>query len=222
MRLDSPATRPARPAPSLPSGNAAGVRATSSVAAVVVPIRAFSDGGARLAGALDPGARADLARRMADVVLAAAGSLPVAVVTSAPEVVAWARGHGAQVVGDPGGLDAAVAAGVEWCARTGHVRAIVAHADLPRAPIGSLERFAADAGREVVTVVPCHRDDGSPVLTVPTHRPFPFAYGSASFRRHAARASRLGLGIKVVRDPDLAFDLDLPEDLARLGPDLGR
>jgi 2-phospho-L-lactate guanylyltransferase len=183
---------------------------------VVVPIRAFTDGGARLAAALSPHDRADLGRRMADRVVAAAAGLPVVVVTSAPEVLEWAHALAVATVPDPGGLDAAVAAGVEWAADAGCRRAVVAHADLPRARPGALVRFAADGGRDVVTIVPCHRDDGTPVLSVPVGRAFPFAYGPDSFRRHASRARAAGLAVKVVRDPDLAFDLDLPEDLAAL------
>jgi 2-phospho-L-lactate guanylyltransferase len=65
-------------------------------------------------------------------------------------------------------------------------------------------------------LVPCHRDDGTPVLSLPVHAPFEFQYGPGSFRLHAAEARRVGLGVRVVRDPTLAFDIDLPDDLARL------
>jgi 2-phospho-L-lactate guanylyltransferase len=77
-------------------------------------------------------------------------------------------------------------------------------------------RLARDGSRPVVALVPCHRDDGTPVLSVPTTVPFRFAYGPGSFRRHAAEARRLGLGVRVVRDADLAFDVDLPGDLDQL------
>ncbi len=50
-------------------------------------------------------------------------------------------------------------------------------------------------------------------------RRFAFAYGPGSFRRHAAEARRLGLGLRVVRDPDLAFDVDVPADLAAIDGD---
>jgi 2-phospho-L-lactate guanylyltransferase (CobY/MobA/RfbA family) len=43
-----------------------------------------------------------------------------------------------------------------------------------------------------------------------------FAYGAGSFRRHAAEARRLGLGLRVLRDADLAFDVDLNDDLVLL------
>ncbi len=68
--------------------------------------------------------------------------------------------------------------------------------------------------------MPCHRDDGTPVLSVPTAAEFRFAYGPGSFRRHAAEARRLGLGLRVIRDRDLAFDVDVPDDLVELAADL--
>jgi 2-phospho-L-lactate guanylyltransferase len=185
-------------------------------AGVVIPIRAFAVGKARLSGTLDDAPRAELATFMADRVLAAADPFPVVVVSSADDVRAWAAGHGVTVVDDPGGLDAAVVAGVAWCAGHGMLRAVVAHADLPRAPAGSLARFAADGDLPIVDLVPCHRDDGTPVLSVPLASRFTFAYGPGSFRAHAANARRAGLAVRVVRDPDLGFDVDLPADLAAL------
>ncbi len=182
----------------------------------MIPIRAFAVGKARLAATLDAISRAELAQRMAEHVLAAAGPLPVVVVSSADEVRAWGTAHGVVVLPDPGDLDRAAAAGVAWCAGQGLLRAIVAHADLPRAPVASLVRFAADAGRPIVSVVPCHRDDGTPVLAVPVRAQFQFAYGPGSFRRHVALARAAGLATRVVRDPELGFDVDLPSDLVTL------
>ena len=96
-------------------------------------------------------------------------------------------------------------------------RVLIAHADLARAR--SFERLIADGDRPVAALVPCHRDDGTTVLSLPAGTAFRFAYGPGSFRRHAAEARRLGLAVRVVRDPDLAFDVDVPDDLAALeGP----
>lgn len=188
----------------------------ASDAGVVIPIRAFSLGKARLAETLDAHDRATLARWMADRVLRAADGLATVVVSSAPEVRTWAHRHEIAAVDDPGGLDRAAAAGIAWCASRGLERAVVAHADLPRAPEAGLRRYAEDSARPIVTLVPCHRDDGTPVLSVPVGTAFPFAYGPGSFRRHAATARRLGLAVRVVRDPELGFDVDVPADLEGL------
>jgi 2-phospho-L-lactate guanylyltransferase len=99
-------------------------------------------------------------------------------------------------------------------AEQGLARAVIVHADLPRAR--DLVPLTRDAGLPVIALVPDHRDDGTPVLSVPVDVPFRFAYGPASFRRHAAEARRLGLGLRVVRDPDLAFDVDVTDDLDAL------
>ncbi|HYV59985.1 MAG TPA: hypothetical protein VFA62_07950 [Acidimicrobiia bacterium] len=183
-------------------------------AGVVIPVRAFALGKARLTAHLDDEKRAALARTLADCVGAAAGELPTVVVSSAADVRDWARVRGLDVVDDPGTLDEAAAAGRAWVASRGCARAVVAHADLPFAR--TLAPLARDAGRPIVAVVPCHRDDGTTVVSVPVDVAFEFAYGPGSFRRHATEARRLGLGFRVVRDADLAFDVDVPADLDRL------
>src|ERR671910_2052561 len=182
---------------------------------VVIPVRAFALGKARLAAQLDDANRADLARKLADRVGAAAGELPTVVVSSASDVRDWARGRGLEVVDDPGTLDDAAATGRAWVRAHGCARALIAHADLPLAR--SLAPLARDGGSPIVAVVPCHRDDGTTVISVPVDVPFRFAYGPGSFRRHAAEARRLDLGFRVVRDAELAFDVDVPDDLHRLG-----
>jgi 2-phospho-L-lactate guanylyltransferase len=187
---------------------------TSREAGVVVPIRAFALGKARLAERLDPEERAGLARRFAGRVVAAAGGLPVVIVTSAPEVTAWAGDLAVPTIPDPGTLDAAAVAGRDFLAGRGCARVVIAHADLPFAR--SLAPVAGDGPEPVVAIVPCHRNDGTPVIALPVAAPFRFAYGPGSFRRHVDEAHRLGLQVRVVRDPDLSFDVDVPADLERL------
>jgi 2-phospho-L-lactate guanylyltransferase len=182
------------------------------VAAVLVPVKAFADAKVRLAPALPPAARSELARSMATAVVGAAAPLPVAVVCDDLEVAEWARGQGALVVWEPGrGLNGAVEEGVEQLGRAGVQRVVVAHADLPRA--AGLAALSAGAG---VTLVPDRRRDGTNVAAVPVGAGFRFSYGPGSFARHVAEAHRLGLDVRVVDDPRLAFDVDWPADLDAL------
>jgi 2-phospho-L-lactate/phosphoenolpyruvate guanylyltransferase len=189
-------------------------------AAVVVPVKAFASAKVRLAGALGPLERADLARRMGEVVLAAADPLPAVVVCDDDEVRAWAQRAGARVVWCPGrGLNGAVADGVAALRADGVAMAVVAHADLPLAT--RLDWVAEFPG---VTLVPDRRLDGTNVLAVPTEAGFRFAYGAGSFARHRAEAQARGLPARIVRDDRLAWDVDLPGDLAwpRVRADAGR
>ena len=184
---------------------------------VLVPVKAFDAAKGRLAEALGPVERANLARRMATTVVAAADPLPVAVACDDDGVAAWARTVGAEVVriGGPG-LNRAVSEGVAALAAAGFGRALVAHADLPRAR--RLDHCAATAG---VTLVPDRHLDGTPVLVVPTDAGFRFAYGPGSYAAHVAEAERLGgLGVpwRSLHDPDLAWDVDDPADLGWADP----
>lgn len=183
---------------------------------VVVPIRAFIDGGSRLSSKLDPAERARLLESMATRVVTAAAPLPVTVVSSAPEVVAWAEGLGAHVAPDPGSLDAASDAGRAHVRDLGFVRVIVVHADLPL--VETLEPLAAPGADPVAVLVPDHHDDGTPVLSVPVAADFAFAYGEGSFTRHVAEARRAGLDVVELRDDlRLRHDVDVVDDLAALG-----
>jgi len=163
----------------------------------------------RLAPALSPAERAALARTMADHVLRAAAPLPVHVVCDDDEVASWATAAGAAVVWTPGrGLDGAVAEGVAGLAAVGVDRVIVAHADLPHA-----EALAWVADFDGITLVPDRRDDGTNVIGLPAASGFGFAYGPGSFARHRAEAERLGLSVRVLREPRLGWDVDQPADL---------
>lgn len=193
-------------------------------AGVIVPIRAFVDGKSRLAPYLDADDRARLLEAMAERVIAAAAPNHAVVVSSAPEVVAWAGRLGLDTIDDPGSLDGAAAAGLEYW-RTGRVeRAVVAHADLPL--VDSLDALTRPGAAPVAVVVPCHRDDGTPLLSLPVTLPdgasFSFSYGPGSFARHVAEARRVGLEVVELRDdPRLRQDVDGVEDLealTELGP----
>jgi 2-phospho-L-lactate guanylyltransferase len=178
--------------------------------AVLVPVKDFRQAKVRLAGALAPSERAVLARAMASNVVAAADALPVYVVCDDTAVAAWAEDAGARVLWRPGlGLNGAVIDGVDTLGRMGVERVVVAHSDLPLAV-----HLGWAAYLPGVTLVPDRRDDGTNVACVPTDSGFVFAYGPGSFPRHTAEGRRLGLAVRVVREPRLGWDVDVPDDLA--------
>ncbi len=180
--------------------------------AVLVPVKAFGEAKGRLDAALEPSARATLARSMADRVLDAAVPLPVAVVCDDTEVATWARRRGALVVWEPGrGLNGAVEAGVSRLTSAGAAQVIVAHADLPRA--SDLSLVGLEPG---ITLVPDRHGNGTNVIALPTGIGFRFSYGPGSFARHLGEARRLGVSVRVLHRPDLAWDVDEPADVVGL------
>ncbi len=181
---------------------------------IVVPLRSFMHAKERLTDVLDPTARALLARGMADRVVRAAHPYRIAVVSSALEVCEWAVARDLDIIGDPGSLDGAADAGRAWARDCGLARYAIVHADLPR--ITTLDVVVADGPAPIAVVVPDHRNDGTPILSLPTAADFTFSYGPDSAARHVAEAERRGLEVRVLRDLDLGFDVDLPGDLAAL------
>ena len=175
--------------------------------AVLVPIKAFHEAKGRLDHALTAPERADLARSMAAQVLEAAAPLPVAVVCDDSDVADWARARGALVVWEPGrGLNGAVEAGVDHLRDAGVVQVTVSHADLPLADRpGRRGRLAPG-----ITLVPDRYGNGTNVIALPADAGFRFSYGPGSFARHRAEAERLGLPVRVLDLPDLAWDVDEP------------
>ncbi|HET9602388.1 MAG TPA: 2-phospho-L-lactate guanylyltransferase [Acidimicrobiales bacterium] len=178
-------------------------------AAVLVPVKSFAAAKRRLADVLSAPERAELARRMAQRVIAAASPLPVHVVCDDEEVAEWAEGAGTQVLWRPGhGLNGAVADGVAALAKIGVTDVLVAHADLPLA-----SALAGVIRPGLITLVPDRHGDGTNVIALPSRLGFRFAYGAGSFRQHLAEARRHRLGVRVWRDRRLGLDVDVPADL---------
>ncbi len=180
--------------------------------AVLIPVKAFSRAKRRLGDTIDIHQRAELAMAMADHVVSAARSLPVAVVCDDNAVAEWARSRGVLVIWEPGrGLNGAVEAGVAYLRAEGVAHVTVSHADLPRA--SGLDRVGE---LDAISLVPDRVGNGTNVIALPSDAGFRFSYGPGSFARHRFEAERTGLPVRVLDRPDLAWDVDLPDDLASL------
>lgn len=185
-------------------------RSEHSDVAVLIPLRSLWRGKQRLRDVLDESERAELIVSMATTVLNAARGLDVLVVHDDPDVADWAARHGAQALRpETLGLNQAVTAGRAHLARAGYRRVIVAHADLPRA-----RDLTAVLDGSAIGLVADRHGDGTNVLTVPVDLDFRFAYGSGSFDAHCEMSRRLGIEPTRLDLPDLAWDVDHPDDLA--------
>ncbi len=180
--------------------------------AVVIPVKSFDAAKERLSGALGAQQRAELARSMAEGVVAAGRPLPTFVACGADDVADWAASVGAGVIwlAEPG-LNRAVANACRVLAADGYLRAIIAHGDLPLAT-----SLAWVADFDGVTIVPDRRGEGTNVMAVPLDAEFEFHYGPGSAAAHRGEAERRGLALRVMADRFLGWDVDTPADLADL------
>ena len=185
--------------------------------AVVVPVRGGPLAKSRLD--LPVGSREVLADAFArDTVAALVASEDVAhvvVVTGHDAVAGWAREAGATVVADPsGGLDAAVAAGVEAAGSTGARGVAVVLGDHPALRPEEVGIALAQASSHDRAVLADADGTGTALLTVvgeAARRPVPTAFGPGSAAAHVG----LGHTLLHLDVPGLRTDVDDAASLAR-------
>jgi 2-phospho-L-lactate/phosphoenolpyruvate guanylyltransferase len=188
----------------------------------VVPAKSLARSKSRLAPLLSSGERAALAARLLTHVLdllasPALGLAGTLVVTDGDDTAALARSRGARTLDDQGltPLGAVVDAGLVEAQRCGATRALVLMADLPELCADDLLALLHAAG--AVALAPDRQRAGTSALLVPLPHGAPTRFGDArSFERHLVDLS--AMRPTVVDRPGLAFDVDEPEDLARLTP----
>lgn len=176
---------------------------------VVIPVKSFSMGKRRLAGFVDPSARAQLGRALADHVastVADAGLVPL-VVTADSEVAEWSTRSGFPSLPDPGlGLDEAARRGVDWV-RHASAAWLVLHADLPLLSIIDVGTLVSELENHGAVIAPS-ADGGTSAIG--SRDALHFSFGVSSFHRHLRRLGRPG----VVARRGLLLDIDAPQDLS--------
>lgn len=185
---------------------------------VIVPIKPFDSAKTRMAGAIGPAQRAEIAERLARGVLGAVrnAGVPLMVVTTDSKVRIIAADFGAEIVDEPtvGGLNAAVDLGLETAAARGMATALILHADLPHIQASDVAAALIRPGPDGVTIAPSEDDEGTNAMSLPVPSPISLAYGAGSFPIHSKAVLDAGLALRVIRRTGLAIDADRPDDLA--------
>ena len=186
----------------------------------IVPARGLAAGKSRLAGILEPAERMALNTLLLERALAAVeaadGKLAHCIVVSAgADALALAREKGAVPLkdpGEPGGLNAAVEAARNLARILGATTLRVLAADLPDVSGAALVALGAAVPASGVVIVADKHGSGTNALMLPAGSTFRFDFGEDSLARHQAAARALGAEPLVWHVPELAFDLDSPED----------
>lgn len=187
----------------------------------VVPVKDLREAKSRLRSILGPEARATLALRMMDHVLSAvrdAGVEDVSVVSPDRTVLDLASKHGATPLLQQGrGLNPALEEGRRWAMERGASALLVLPADLPLLEPDDVRELLNETEEgSSVTIAPDDARSGTNALLLHPPDALPFLFGPDSFEEHLRAARKRGLGVRIVEQPNLAFDLDTRKDLARL------
>ena len=188
----------------------------------VLPVKPFDWAKSRLDGVLTAAERAALARQLMLGSLAALIEsrcfVGVLVVSRDAEALALAEQQGAQPLAEdaPANLNTAISAARAVATRAGAESLLVLASDLPLVRAEDILRVVAAAATATAVVVPDRRAEGTNALLLTPPDLIEPAFGLQSFARHLALLADAGAVTTVLRLERIAFDLDLPEDLAEL------
>lgn len=189
----------------------------------VVPVKRFEAAKSRLAGAVAPEERRNLARAMFEHVARVLSSTPrvggLLVVTDSAEAARMSTELGAAVLLDrtAGPLACHVDDALVELARRRVERALVLMSDLPELGQKDVEAllFALNESGCVVARDSSGRHTNALGLRLADR--FATHFGRPeSFRLHVEAARRCGLSVRQLTTPGLAFDVDTPDDYALL------
>jgi 2-phospho-L-lactate/phosphoenolpyruvate guanylyltransferase len=183
---------------------------------IAVPVKSLERAKTRLSQALTPLERAALTLAMLEDVLDACQAQPgwQTWVVSPDESVleVSARRRARPVVERDPGLLAAVRQVDEEAAGADALAVVLG--DLPLLTVGALGRALQTLGP--VVAAPSVSDEGTNLLLRRPPGVIQARFGTRSFTKHRAAAELRGIPFAKVRSPELAYDLDRPEDVPEL------
>ncbi len=193
----------------------------------IVPVKPLRLGKSRLAKVLTQDERTDLNRRLLAHTLDTLKAIPeidqVLVTSRDTAALALAREHGARTVQENGApqLNAALARATIVAQNYVTRGVLVIPADLPLITPEDVQAMLERAkDSPVVVVAPDRHHKGTNALLVCPAGLIEYDFGPGSFQRHCERARQAGARLEIIELPSLALDVDLPEDLEKIGQEL--
>lgn len=190
----------------------------------IVPVKEEELAKQRLSGLLSSDERITLARAMLEDLLTAVRESEavrrILAVTPDREKLDSAIPPGIEVLREPPsvrGLNAAIGFAAGWCGEAGDDGILILPLDLPLASAQDIDTIVSAAPSAPSATLVASRDgDGTNALLVKPPASLPFAYGPGSFRAHLGAAVGRGLTTVVLELPNIALDVDRPDDLWEL------
>ncbi len=190
----------------------------------LIPVKGFERGKSRLAEVLEPHQREAFSRELFEHVVEVLQAAPsvngVAVVSDSREVRDHAESLGLVALEDakkPSGLADVVDHALRTLEAKGATSALVCMSDLPELEVADIESVGRELDEADVVLVPDFLQRGTNVIAVQPPSALPSCLGHEdSLRRHRDRAKELGLTVSIQLRNGISFDVDHPNDLARM------
>ena len=185
----------------------------------IIPAKPFEEAKTRLATDLSKQERIRLSRSLLTRTIGLARQIGQVVVVSRDKAVRKvAKNHGAWAIVESGmELNAALQQATDWVLAQNGETTLILPADLPLLTLVDLAGLVQRQQSAInVVIAPCHRGSGTNALLLSPPGIIPFFFGPNSFEQHFQAANKAGLNPIIYRAPTVAFDLDLPEDLAQI------
>lgn len=190
----------------------------------IVPVKPLRRGKSRLAGMLTEDQRTRLNRYLLEHVLTALKEIPeiehTLVVSRDPAALALTREMGGRTVLEDGApqFNTAIKRATIAAKAQGAHAVLVLPADLPLVTPADIKVMIKHGKKPpVIIIAPDRRMDGTNGLFINPAGLIEYGYGPGSFHRHCERARESGAKLEIIEAPNIALDLDLPEDLEKIG-----
>ena len=191
----------------------------------IIPVKPLGAGKSRLAAVLGVEQRAALNKHLFGRVLNATLGVfkpeRVAVVTADPLLLPLMRGQGVHALEDKGGgLNVALGLGCRYAADRGARAITVLPSDLPNVTGDDVRALITALGSKPGCVIaPDQQEQGTNALALAPPEPDFFRFGPRSFQAHIEAAKTRGMPVRILRRPNLAHDLDTPDEYRRFAKD---
>lgn len=188
----------------------------------IVPVNLAKKSKTRLSPMLSPSEREQLTIAMLTDVLPAlresASIRDIIVVSADKKLRTIARRYGAQFLweGKRRGLNRALRLAMRAVEERGEGAVMIVHGDLPFLTTRDIDTFVARSNGYELAIAPCKEDTGTNALLLRHPKTIPLSFGKRSFRKYLSHAQKRKLRYKVVRIPNIRFDIDEPRDLRQL------
>jgi len=187
---------------------------------VLVPVKEPARSKQRLAGVLDPDEREGLVLAMLQDVLMAIRDIAVfdgvLLVSRSPKVQALARDFVTDTFMDSPDSDhsrAVTEANRYLIERHGVKSSLAISGDIPRVTAKDIRQIVTQHDR--LTLVPNDTGEGTNAILASPPNAIQCQFGGPSLERHVTSAAAAGLPVSVVRNENIAMDIDEPGDLER-------